>query len=218
MMKPTTETFLDEDIPIDKSLLQDFPINNIVSWSYLELWCATRSIEVNKEFIWFITTGAFYLDSLYDILLDTITTTDFITQYVNTVDYVELIYKLFQPTRSHKVFEYSAKQAWLEFLRNRDVEAGKQWGMGIKKRYFFADDDYVRMYKLMKALDNRFPLLIIQFYDKFKKTLHLYDLSFAEWILKRTRIKADNSPVFKKILVAMEKEFKNRQRIVSFLT
>lgn len=215
MIKPLTETFLDEDIPIDKELLQEFPVDSIVSWSHLELWCATRSIEVNKDVVWFITTGAFYVDSLYEIILDAITTSDFISEYVNTVEYVELVYKLFQPTRSHKVFEYSAKKAWIEYL---NTHGGVIQPWRFNNRLSYTDDDYVRMYKLMKAIDNRFPLIIIHFYEKFKQTLHVYDLSFAEWVLKRTRIKADNSPVFKKILVAMEKEFRSRQRIASFLS
>jgi len=205
------KTFLDEDIPIDTAFFADFPAKDIVSWAHLELWCATRSIEMNKDVVWFITTGAVYIDTLYDIILEAIETTDFINEYVNRVEYVELVYKLFQPTRSNKKYEYTAKQAWIKYLNDHDDKY--VWF----RPAMAGNDDYARMYKLMSAIDKRFPLLLIHFYNKFKQTLHLYDLSFTEWIMKRSSIKAQHSKLFKKIYAAMEKEFKANQRIASFL-
>ena len=188
-------------------MLESFPLDDLVSWSHLELWCATRSIEIDKNFVWFITCGAVFVDSLLDIIVDAIKNSNFITAYVYDTEYAQLVYRMFSYTKQSGTFASKAKDVWFSWLieHNRDVLT-----MFQKERF----------YRIMTALDNRFPVLLIKFYDIYKKELHQYDQEFAMWIFKRCKLKAQyytKTEIFKQLYAAMEKDWMRMQNIVAFM-
>lgn len=203
-MKYTEDNFLEKEISINKELLLSLPVTEIATWSHLELLCTIRSIEINKDLVMFITSGALYINNLYNIIVDAIKTTDFITEYVNNIEYVELVYGLFSAITKNNKIKQTCEKFWFNENYNHLIDE------------LYITDEH-KLYELMHVLDARFPVLLVKFYYRHKRILHTHDQQFVGWLFKQYKIKAQHNESYKMLYNAMEKEFSNEQNIAMFL-
>lgn len=70
---------------------------------------------------------------------------------------------------------------------------------------------------LYNAIDSRAPFAMLKFYDKYKKAILTYDVWFMNFLLKRTKAKAEVNDVFKKIFVALEKDIQSLQKYSMYM-
>ena len=128
---------------------------------------------------------------------------------MNDVEYVELLSKLFQTLVECRT--YTAKEIWLNYAFEHDNKSYTEY------EYLLPQDEEQLKYQLFSALDNRFPLLMVKFYDKHKLDLHRIDPQFIQWLFLRSKQKADVNKTFKKIYETMCKEASNQRNTLMHL-
>lgn len=204
------KTFFDEDIKIDEKLFNNFKLENIASWSHLELWCAIQNVEVNYEFFKGILCGINVISKLYDVILDAICNTEFLDKYLNEAEVIEIIEKIFSPLIESRTF--AAQEFWIEvaFNQAKNTYYNEYMSTGI------IHDNY-KKFQLLNAIFKKSPFAIIKFYDKHKMTIHRYDISFEKWLLKSFSVIKDKSELHSKVYDALCIEEKKQNKLAMFM-
>jgi len=204
------KTFFDEDIVIEEKLFDNFKLDNIASWSHLELWCTIQNVEVNYAFFKGILCGAGIISKLYDIILDAIENTEFLDKFIDNPETIQIIEKLF--VDSYVSRTYKAKEFWIDIVYKQDYQGDymSYWHSGTIV-------DKNNKYKLLNAIFKKTPMTLIAFYDKDKFSLHLKDPSFVNWLVTKCKALSLKNNIFSKIYDALCIEIKKQNNISMYM-
>lgn len=204
------KNFFDEDIAIDMKLFDNFKLDNIVSWSHIELWCTIQNIEVDYTFFKGILCGAGVINKLYDVILDAVENTEFLDKFIDNPETIEIIEKLF--VASYVSRTYKAKEFWIDIAYKQDYK-------GDYMRYFNSGiiEDIDKKYKLLNAIFKKNQFSAVKFYNKYKMALHHNDINFERWLLNSFKKFVNKSLLHFKVFKALEVEVKKQTKLAMYL-
>lgn len=204
------KNFFDEDIAIEEKLFDNFKLDNIASWSHIELWCAIQNVEVDYTFFKGILCGAGIISKLYDVVLDAVENTEFLDKFIDNPETIEIIEKLF--VDSYVSRTYKAKEFWIDIAYKQDYQGDymSYWNSGT-----IADTN--KKYKLLNAIFKKNQFSVVKFYDKCKMALHHSDIDFERWLLSSFKKSVNKSPLHLKVFKALEAEVKKQTKLAMYL-
>ena len=199
-------TFLDKDYKVDETLFEKLKVKSLTSWEELELRCAMSGVELDKNVFAFILVGSLFSDDLFRLVLHAFET-PCIDKFFATTEMLELIYKVYSPLEETRT--YSGLEAWLEFSSLGTIDLLRTYSSSGLLR------DNQRRYQLLTLVDAKFPLIVIEFFDKHHRELAFIDKHFAPWLIrkwsKRTSFQA------KQIYIALLTLQDNEQKLRKFM-
>ena len=199
-------TFLDKDYKVDETLFEKLKVKSLTTWEELELRCAMSGVELDEHVFAFILVGSLFSDDLFKLVLHAFET-PCIDKFFETVETLELIYKVYSPLEESR--PYSGLEAWLEFASLGTMDLLRTYSSSGLLR-----DNQCR-YKLLTLVDAKFPLIVIEFFDKHHRELAFIDKHFAPWLIRKWSKRT--SPQAKKIYAALLALQDNERKLCKFM-
>ena len=199
-------TFLDKDYKVDETLFEKLKVKSLTTWEELELRCAMSGVELDEHVFAFILVGSLFSDDLFKLVLHAFET-PCIDKFFETVEMLELIYKVYSPLEESR--PYSGLEAWLEFASLGTMDLLRTYSSSGLLR-----DNQCR-YKLLTLVDAKFPLIVIEFFDKHHRELAFIDKHFAPWLIRKWSKRT--SPQAKKIYAALIALQDNERKLCKFM-
>ena len=199
-------TFLDKDYKVDETLFEKLKVKSLTTWEELELRCAMSGVELDEHVFAFILVGSLFSDDLFKLVLHAFET-PCIDKFFETVEMLELIYKVYSPLEESR--PYSGLEAWLEFASLGTMDLLRTYSSSGLLR-----DNQCR-YKLLTLVDAKFPLIVIEFFDKHHRELAFIDKHFAPWLIRKWSKRT--SPQAKQIYAALLALQDNEQKLRKFM-
>ena len=199
-------TFLDKDYKVDETLFEKLKVKSLTTWEELELRCAMSGVELDEHVFAFILVGSLFSDDLFKLVLHAFET-PCIDKFFETVEMLELIYKVYSPLEESR--PYSGLEAWLEFASLGTMDLLRTYSSSGLLR------DNQRRYKLLTLVDAKFPLIVIEFFDKHQRELAFIDKHFAPWLIRKWSKRT--SPQAKQIHAALLALQDNERKLCKFM-
>ena len=199
-------TFLDKDYKVDETLFEKLKVKSLTTWEELELRCAISGVELDEHVFAFILVGSLFSDDLFKLVLHAFET-PCIDKFFETVEMLELIYKVYSPLEESR--PYSGLEAWLEFASLGTMDLLRTYSSSGLLR-----DNQCR-YKLLTLVDAKFPLIVIEFFDKHYRELAFIDKHFAPWLIRKWSKRT--SPQAKQIYSALLALQDNERKLCKFM-
>ena len=199
-------TFLDKEYKVDETLFEKLKVKSLTSWEELELRCAMSGVELDEHVFAFILVGSLFSDDLFKLVLHAFET-PCIDKFFATTEMLELIYKVYSPLEESRT--YSGLEAWLEFASLGTMDLLRTYSSSGLLR------DNQRRYQLLTLVDAKFPLIVVEFFDKHHRELAFIDKHFATWLISKWSKRT--SPQAKQIYAALLALQDNEQKLRKFM-
>lgn len=199
--------FLSEPIGVELlSGFEKFDLENTASWSHVELYAAALGWEINLPFLKAVLVLSYYFPGVYAALLDGLRSGR-LDAIAGTDEFAGCVFKV-----------WSEKRRWGVW---HEIWDAAPWLAKIDVSRFNMDTAVkaARKYRLLRALDERFPMLLVRFYAARQFELHGDDYRFELWLRKRVAARAmiPGGP-WKSVLAAMERDFWKMNRTAMFMS
>ena len=199
-------TFLDKDYKVDETLFERLKVKTLTTWEELELRCVMSGVELDEHVFAFILVGSLFSDDLFKLVLHSFET-PCIDKFFATPEALELIYKVYSPLKETRT--YSGQEAWLEFASLGTMDLLHSYcQQGLLR-------DNQRRYQLLTLADAKFPLSVIEFFDKHHRELAFIDKHFAPWLISKWSKRT--SPQAKQIYAALLAMQDNERKLCKFM-
>ena len=199
-------TFLDKDYKVDETLFEKLKVKSLTTWEELELRCVMSGVELDEHVFAFILVGSLFSDDVFKLVLHAFET-PCIDKFFETVEMLELIYKVYSPLEESR--PYSGLEAWLEFASLGTMDLLRTYSSSGLLR------DNRRRYQLFTLADAKFPLIVVEFFDKHHRELAFIDKHFATWLISKWSKRT--SPRAKQIYAALLALQDNEQKLRKFM-
>ena len=199
-------TFLDKNFKVDETLFERLKVKTLTTWEELELRCAMSGVELDEHVFAFILVGSLFSDDLFKLVLHAFET-PCIDKFFATTEMLELIYKVYSPLEESRT--YSGLEAWLEFASLGTMDLLYSYcQQGLLR-------DNQRRYQLFTLADTKFPLIVVEFFDKHHRELAFIDKHFETWLISKWSKRT--SPQAKQIYAALLALQDNEQKLRKFM-
>ena len=208
-MNKIRSPLFDEPIKINLDMFRGLKPEQISCWSEVELYCALNGFEVDENVFNFMLLGMQIYANIYDMFIVSLQQPGFLDPLVNRLETLEVIYKLTDPDSLDNVWYSDWTKAFGANVHNDP-----------SSRCFIDQtemDPLEYKYRLFSVIDNRFPTLLVRFYDKHKRMLHQYDEDFIRFLFRRMKFKAKHNEIFRQIYETMEAERQKMLKVSMFM-
>lgn len=188
---------------LDLSIFDDFKLTNLTSWSELQLYCDIAGINIDKNFIQFFICGACLSTDINNMLIRTIIATDLIDEFID--DDIILLLFIIGFVNFQYIITDDIIDKWYKI---------KNLSINISPFYMY----FEHAQQLLKVIDQKFPKLLISFYNKNHIKLHRYSNNFIRFFMMCIKEKSKTSKAFKNYLNIIEERDMQQNQINKFLS
>lgn len=182
---------------------KDFDFEHVLTWDEFQLHCDLCGVNISHDILRSLMLLACCFSNIHQILCDLIKKEHFCDELLNTTEFA---YNLYQ-SRLNTVYDpnFNSLELWYFDTHNRNL-------------FSYIDDDREEKHRfeLETLLDNRFPLIWLKFYEKYKISVGC-DRRFISWLEKRLKLKAQYNSTFKRLYDAFLNDSYRRQNIMTHL-
>lgn len=179
-----------------KEQLNWLGLDDIHSGSELTLKLAMSGISLDRPLAMGLFLTATYDYELFEMLIDMISNTGTFDEFCD-IELVEFIFSVYKHTINVSQYFNTLEHAY-------SVEIGRL--RQVSEFYSYDKGTIIRdKYKLLTAIDRRFPFLLVKFFTKNRLSLSVTDPQFVTWLNGQLKKKASLHPTFKQVSDALSK-------------